>query len=244
MSEGKEITLHHNGYEISIKIEEDYNKTIEKIKKKLYFTDKDMEKYQIFYYDEDKLECDFDEDSYEEAYSNEEFTEFGLRLEVQKGKGVEGVDEEEIKEKLKKQKEKINKIWTEKLGKKCKKYEKKIKELEDKIKNFKEKNTAFLDDLKKIQETSIENTIKEVISAAEQKIGEICDQYNKDLCSTVNAVLEQNSVGINTECNNIKKGIESLNNKQDDLDKIFNDTKDNVSDLFKSTSNIGGKKKK
>ena len=213
---GKEITLHHNGYEISIKIEEDYEETIEKIKEKLYFTDKDMEKYQLFYYDEDNDECDYDKGSYKEAYSNEEITEFGLR-----------------------QKEEINKIWTEK----CREYKKKIKTLEGIIKNLKKMQKASIDDLKKIQETSIENTIKEVISAAEQKIGEICEQCNNELYSTLKTNLAQSLIQINTECNNIKKGIESLNTKQDNLDKIFNDTKDYVSELYKRTTNINGRKK-
>ena len=214
MSEGRQITLHYNGFDdISVEIENDYEKTMEKIRKMLYLTEEDMKKYKLFYYDEDDLECECDEDSYEEAYSNNDVTIFIFKESdnvVQKDKGF---DEEKIKKMLKDQKKKINKIWTDKLAEKCKKYEQKIKKLEEIIKDFKEKNQTFLDDLKKIQETSIENTIKEVISAAEQKIGEICDQSNKDLYSTMFTVLKQNSAEINTECNNIKKGIESLNNK-------------------------------
>ena len=66
----KEITLEYNGYEIKLKIENNYYSAINTIKRKLYFQNKDLENVIILYLDEDECEIDLDEDTFDEAYQS------------------------------------------------------------------------------------------------------------------------------------------------------------------------------
>ena len=108
----KEITLEYNGYEIKLKIKNNYESAIDTIKKTLYFQDKDLENVDIFYFDEDDCENDVDEDSFDEAYG---FEKWGIRKkkeeEDKKGNGNEdnGISEEKLEEEKKKINKKITK---------------------------------------------------------------------------------------------------------------------------------------
>ena len=137
-------------------IEDNYESAIKAIKKKLYFKDKDLEKVSIFYYDEDNLENDVDEDSFDEAYesgkwgigrkdedeenneaeekedkkgiSEDQLKEEKEKLEKELRKKIQKEVNEKVKQKLEELKNKFKKIANEKISANNSKYEKKIKD--------------------------------------------------------------------------------------------------------------------
>ena len=181
MSNSREITLKYNGYPIPITITDNYKDTINTIKKKLFL--QDLKRMEIFYFDEDNLENDLQEDDYDDAFFFFLIKVWGLRLknegdggdedEVKKDEGKNAISEEkveEIKKDLekkfqKRQKElisKFTKIANEKITANNKKYEEKIKKLQEIIKSLKEKNKKDLDEINKMQEASILKVINDV----------------------------------------------------------------------------------
>ena len=261
MSNSREITLKYNGYEIPITITDNYKETIKTIKKKLFLQDKDLKRTEIFYFDEDELENDLQEDDYDDAFSNEEIKVWGLRLknegdggdedEVKKDEGKNAISEEkveEIKKDLekkfqKRQKElisKFTKIANEKITANNKKYEEKIKKLQEIIKSLKEKNKKDLDEINKMQKTSILKVINDVSEYAEKKIVEQFESFNDD--EKIDTELTNTNINISTKSNDLKKKISSMGDEKEKLDSVFNDTKDNVRDLFKSYSKMNKKK--
>ena len=263
MSNSREITLKYNGYEIPITITDNYKKTMETIKKKLFLQDKDLKRTEIFYFDEDDLENELQEDDYDDAFSNEEIKVWGLRLknegdggdedEVKKDEGKNAISEEkveEIKKDLekkfqKRQKElisKFTKIANEKITANNKKYEEKIKKLQEIIKSLKEKNKKDLDEINKMQEASILKVINDVSEYAEKKIVEQFEDFNEDITEKINTEMQKTNIDMNTKSNDLKKKISSMGDEKEKLDSVFNDTKDNVRDLFKSYSKMNKKK--
>ena len=111
----KEIILEYNRYKIKLKIKNDYESAIDTIKKTIYFRDKDLENVNIFYLDEDNLENDVDEDSFDEAYYSQKW---GIRRKDENGEEDEIIDKKEkedkgiSEEKLEEEKKKINKKIT------------------------------------------------------------------------------------------------------------------------------------
>ena len=80
----KEITLSHNGYDsIKLKIKKDYEEAKKAIKEKLYFQDKDLNKYILSYLDDDGDENNIDEDEFESAFQSSEWV-------------LKPIDEEEV----------------------------------------------------------------------------------------------------------------------------------------------------
>jgi hypothetical protein len=263
MSNSREITLKYNGYPIPITITDNYKETINTIKKKLFLQDKDLKRTEIFYFDEDELENDLQEDDYDDAFSNEEIKVWGLRLknegdggdedEGKKDEGKNAISEEkvaEIKKDLekkfqKRQKElisKFKKFANEKITANNKKYEEKIKKLQEKIKSLKEKNKKDLDEIKKIQEVSILKALNDVSEFAEKKIGEQFDAFNGEFSEKIGSEIQKTNIDINTKSNDLRKKISSMGDEKEKLDGVFNNTKDTVRDLFQSYSKMNKKK--
>ena len=263
------ITLKHNGFEIPITITENWKETMENIKKKLYFREKDLKKYDIFYFDEENFENDLSEDDYDSVYSDEVIKVWGLRpknseeeenddgdgdVGNDKGnnKGISEEKQEEITKDLekkfqKKQKqlvEKFKKIATEKIAANNLKYEERIKKLEQTIKSLKEKNKKELDEINKIQEESVLKIMEELSDYAENKIGEQLNNFNSKFTEDLKTQIENSSIEINTKSNSVKKVISSMDNNQNEMNEKFKDTKDIVRDIYeKSQQNIINKKK-
>ena len=260
----KSITLKYNGYEIPIEITDNYEETIENIKKKLFLRDKDIKRSEIYYFDEDDLENELNKDDYDEAFSNEDIKAWGLSI---KGEGDGGDDDEEkkggenkndiseekldeIKKDLEKKfqkrqnelKSKFTKIANEKITANNKKYEEKIKKLQNIIKSLKEKNKKDLDEINKMQEATILKVINDVSEYAEKKIGEQLDVFDNDFTYNIESEINKNSININTKSNNIKKVIGSMDDEKGKLDNVFSTTKDNVRDLYQSYSKLNKKK--
>ena len=261
MSDGREITLKYNGYEIPIKLTKNYEETIGNIKKKLFLQDKDLERSEIYYLDEDDYENVLNKDEYDDAFSSKDTKGWGLRIkgegddddEKKGGENKNDISEEkleEIKKDLekkfqKRQKElisKFKKIANEKITANNKKYEEKIKKLQNIIKSLKEKNKKDLDEINKMQEATILKVINDVSEYAEKKIGEQLDVFDNDFTNNIESEINKNSININTKSNNIKKVIGSMDDEKGKLDNVFSTTKDNVRDLYQSYSKLNKKK--
>ena len=196
----KEITIKYNGYDIQLEINNDYNSTLEIIKKKLYLQDEDLGNIFIYYIDEDNLENELDEDNFDEAYESVNWTIYrndqnkneketdGKELEEEK-KNLEKELKEKLKEKLKKEvnekikkkieelKTKFTKIANEKIMAITSKYEKKIQELNDTIKQLIEKNKIIIQENNKIQKSCLDT----IIEYAEQKLNENLENLDNNI---------------------------------------------------------------
>ena len=265
----KTITLRHNGFEIPITITKNWQETMENIKNKLYFREKDLKKYDIFYLDEESLENELNEDEYDDVYKDEEIKIWVLKNpdedekgdgngdgdDVSNDKGNNKVISEEKQEEItkdlekkfqKKQKqlvEKFKKIATEKITANNLKYEERIKKLEQTIKSLKEKSKKELDEINKIQEESVLKIMEELSDYAENKIGEQLNNFNSQFTEDLQTQIKNSSIEINTKSISVKKVISSMDNNQNEMNKKFTDTKEIVRDIYeKSKQNILKKK--
>ena len=264
------ITLKHNGFEIPITITDNWEETMKNIRNKLYFREKDLKKYDIFYFDEENFENDLSEDDYDSVYSDEVIKVWGLRpknseeeenddgdgdgdVGNDKGnnKGISEEKQEEITKDLekkfqKKQKqliEKFKKIATEKIAANNLKYEERIKKLEQTIKSLKEKSKKELDEINKIQEESVLKIMEELSDYAENKIGEQLNNFNSQFTEDLQTQIKNSSIEINTKSISVKKVISSMDNNQNEMNEKFKDTKDIVRDIYeKSQQNMNKKK--
>ena len=264
----KTITLRHNGFEIPITITDNWEETMKNIRNKLYFREKDLKKYDIFYFDEENFENDLSEDDYDSVYSDEVIKVWGLRpknseeeenddgdgdVGNDKGnnKGISEEKQEEITKDLekkfqKKQKqlvEKFKKIATEKIAANNLKYEERIKKLEQTIKSLKEKNKKELDEINKIQEESVLKIMEELSDYAENKIGEQLNNFNSQFTEDLQTQIKNSSIEINTKSISVKKVISSMDNNQNEMNEKFKDTKDIVRDIYKASQQNMNKKK-
>ena len=73
----KQIILKYNNQEITINIKPNLEESLNEIKKKLDFQDKDLEKYALYYLDEEEDETIIEEDTFKEAFLSKIW---GLRL--------------------------------------------------------------------------------------------------------------------------------------------------------------------
>lgn len=262
------ITLKHNGFEIPITITENWQETMTNIRNKLYFREKDLKKYDIFYLDDENYENDLNEDDYDSIYSDETIKIWGLRLKtpdegenddgdgdsnvIDNNKAISKEKEEEITKDLektfkKKQKqliEKFKKIATEKIAANNLKYEEKIKKLEQTIKSLKEKNKKELDEINKIQEESVLKIMDEVSEYAGKKIGEQLVSFNSQFTEDIQTQIQNSSVEINTKSISVKKVISSMDTNQSEMNEKFKDTKDIVRDIYNASKQKMNKKKK
>ena len=75
-SKEKQIILKYKDSEINLTIKNDFVEAINEIKRKLNFQDKDLEKYELYYLDEEEDENILDEENFEEAFN---YSVWGLR---------------------------------------------------------------------------------------------------------------------------------------------------------------------
>ena len=250
MSE-KEITLSHNGYEIPLKITNDYNESMKALKEKLFFQDQDMEKYSLIYYDEEGDEVDVDEDSFDDAY---ESSKWGLRKQEEEENQTPQVDISEVKEKIKENtqkdiNEKINKIKkdlmtkftkisNEKISANNLKYEEKIKKLEKIIKSLKEKNKKIIETLKKSHEESVNDILNQVSTFAGNEITShlsvLNTSFNKDLNNSINNCTNQTKNTIE----DIKNKIKEAGNQQKTMQDSLEQSKNKFGEIFRLSMKI------
>ena len=72
-SDGKNITLKYNEFDIPIKIVDDYEKTLEIIRKSLYLKKEEEQDLIIFFHDEDGDKIKLTEENFDDAYESNEW---------------------------------------------------------------------------------------------------------------------------------------------------------------------------
>ena len=256
----KEITLSHNGYDsIKLKIKKDYEEAKKAIKEKLYFQDKDLNKYILSYLDDDGDENNIDEDEFESAFQSSEWVlkpideeevddpekdkeKIKAELEEFKKKVNKNVKnkQKEINEKVQKIKEdlisKFAKISKEKIDENNRKYEEKIKKLEEIIKSLKEKNKKILEDVKKEYEESIVNILDAAGDFAGKKIEDQLESYNNQFNEALTSKITESTIQMSTINNTIKNNIGELTNDQGKMKDVMDDIKGKFNELYKKVS--------
>ena len=259
MSE-KEITLNHNGYEIKVKIKNNFKETKENIKKTLYFRDNDIEKYKLYFIDEedDQIEVD-DEDNiknFDEGFAKAKIWRLEPIDEIEGGKGNANLDE--IIEKMKNVKEAMNdqakafqrnitnkfkEISDKKISELSQKYENKIKNLEDIIISLKKKNKDLIDIIEKMKEIQ-DSSIKNILNYAEKKVEEKLDEYNAESEQSLNSKISESKIGINQSSINIRNSLNELSKNQQDIQGKIEDSKEYFKSIYQlSLRNINNPKK-
>lgn len=258
MSE-KEITLKHNGYDIKVKIKNNFKETKENIKKTLYFRDNDIEKYKLYYIDEENDQIDVDDEdnlkNFDEGFANAK--NWGLELiDENGGQGDANIDE--IIGKVKDAKEAMNdqakafqrnitnkfkEISNKKISELSQKYENKIKNLEDIIISLKKKNKDLVDiigKMKEIQDSSIQN----ILNYAETKIGEKFDEYNTECEKSLNSKISESKLGLSKLSLNIRNSLKELEKNRQDMQEKIDDSKEHFQSIYNlSLKNINVPKK-
>ena len=247
----KEITLDYNDYEIKINIKNDYNETMEIIKKKLYFNDKDLEKSSLYYYDEDDDENDIDdEDQFEEAYKS---SHWGLRKQEEEPT-PDPIDITEIKAKIQANaqnviNEKIKEIKNELIAKftkiannaifsTIKKYEEKIKELEGTIKSLKEKNKKTIEEMEKSNAESVKKVLKSVSEYSKDEINKYMVEYNNELSKVMESHMDNINSKVKTINEEAKNKLKDLNKVQEDMRSSILDSKDIFMPIYRMSMKI------
>ena len=248
----KEITLDYNGYEIKINIKNDYNETIEIIKKKLYFNAQDFEKSSLYYIDEDDDENDIDdEDQFEEAYNS---SHWGLRKQEEEEQTPDPIDITKIKEKIQANaqnviNEKIKKIKNELIAKftkiannaifsTIKKYEEKIKELEGTIKSLKEKNKKTIEEMEKSNAESVKKVLKSVSEYSKDEINKYMVEYNNELSKVMESHMDNINSKVKTINEEAKNKLKDLNKVQEDMRSSILDSKDIFMPIYRMSTKI------
>ena len=254
-SEEKQITLKHNGYEISLKIKNDYEETKKLLKEKIYFQDKDLEKFELFYIDDEEDENIIDEDNFEEAF---ESSTWGLRpiddnnqpavnLEEIKTKVNDKVKktQKEVNEKIEKIKEELKqkfiKIANEKITTNNLKYEAKIKKYEEIIKSLKEKNKLILKQVEDAHEESVKKIIDEISEYTEKKVENELDQYNNEFSDNLKSIISESTLNIENTNKEVKKITDDLISIKEKMKDAMDGSRLIISDIFNKSQLMNNK---
>lgn len=256
----KEITLEYNGYNIKIQITDNYEETQKIIMQKVYLQEKDLNKYSLYYHDEENDICDVEEDQFDDAYNSDNWVLKKLGEEEDGEEEKPKVDltsyKDQIKEnaqkdvdtKISKIKndliEKFKEITKKKISDCTAKYEKKIKKLEEIIKSLKEKNQENMKIMEKANEESVRKILESVSQYTESKIGSQMDEYNNELTKNVDSQLKlynEKAVKINDEA---KIKINELNNQKESMRNSISNAKGIFCEIYKmSIAKIGNQQK-
>lgn len=254
-SEEKKITLKHNGYEITLKIKNDYEESKNALKKAIYFQDKDLEKFELIYIDEEEDENVIDEDNFEEAF---ESSTWGLRpiddnnqpavnLEEIKTKVNDKVKktQKEVNEKIEKIKEELKqkfiKIANEKITTNNLKYEAKIKKYEEIIKSLKEKNKLILKQVEDAHEESVKKIIDEISEYTEKKVENELDQYNNEFSDNLNSIISESTLNIENTNKEVKKITDDLISIKEKMKDAMDGSRLIISDIFNKSQLMNNK---
>ena len=224
--EEKQITLHHNGYNISIKIRNDYDNIKDAVKRALYYTDAELEKININFLDDDECENILDEDNCDDAFNAKEWTT------SKKDSDEPGPihDEEEIK-KLKEEIDKLkaklkNSNSLQDAVKKCnEKYKVQLEQLKNK----------FINELKQreaLNKNNIEEITKNLTEYAQNTIKTKVEGYNNNIQNVLNTKIEASKTKLTQDNQDINNILKDINNNKDDIKKQIGESNTNFSKII------------
>ena len=254
-SEEKQITLKHNGYEISLKIKNDYEESKKLLKEKIYFKDEDLEKFELFYIDDEEDENIIDEDNFEEAFNT---STWGLRPIDDNNQPAVNLEEiktrvnnevkktqKEVNEKIEKIKEELKqkfiKIANEKITANNLKYEAKIKKYEEIIKSLKEKNKLILKQVEDAHEESVKKILDEISEYTEKKVENELDQYNNEFSDNLNSIISESTLNIENTNKEVKKITDDLISIKEKMKDAMDGSRLIISDIFNKSQLMNNK---
>ena len=254
MSE-KEISLEYNGYNITLKIKNNYKEAKEAIKTKLYLKDRDIEKYGIYYYDEENDINDItNEDDFSEGFNKSQKWGVSQNEEEEEKNPDENLNNikekiQEVKTEIKNQSKKfqgnimktINEISNKKISEIIKRYEIRISKLEDIINSLKIKNRDLIQIIEKMKKDQ-DNMIQKISNYAEKKIEEKFEEYNSEFENYFNSKISENKEGCESKKQDIKNTFDGLYQNQEQIKKAIEDSKLHFSAIFTSTKGLVVKK--
>jgi len=258
-SEEKKITLRHNEYEITIKIKNDYEESRNALKKAIYFQDKDLEKFELFYIDEEEDENIIEEDNFEEAFNSSiwglrpiddntqppepqvDLKEIKKQVKNKVNKAQKDINKkiEQIKEDLK---QKFMKIANEKITANNLKYEEKIKKYEEIIKSLKEKNKIILEQVEKEHEASVQKILNDVSEYTEKKVEEELEQYNNEFSENLNSIIQESTLKIEKSNQEVKKNTEEIFSFTDKIKQSMDGSRMTMSEIFNKSQAVNNQK--
>ena len=219
-SDGKNITLKYNEYDIPIKIVDDYEKTIEIIMKSLYLKKEEVLALKIFFHDEDDDKVPLTEKNFDDAYESNEW-------EVKKKATGNSFSEEEKAKIIREINEECNKAMKE-LNEKWKiKMENQINELKNRFRNV-------LEEREKLNQSHIEGIIKIVSDNAQEKIESKLKEYNENIEGFLQNEIKQSIIDLNKEKEEFNKNKNDLNSTQIEIKKAVEDSKNKFNDIMNS----------
>ena len=219
-SDGKNITLKYNEYDIPIKIVDDYEKTIEIIMKSLYLKKEEVLALKIFFHDEDDDKVPLTEKNFDDAYESNEW-------EVKKKTNGNSFSEEEKAKIIREINEECNKAMKE-LNEKWKiKMENQINELKNRFRNV-------LEEREKLNQSHIEGIIKIVSDNAQEKIESKLKEYNENVEGFLQNEIKQSIIDLNKEKEEFNKNKNDLNSTQIEIKKAVEDSKNKFNDIMNS----------
>ena len=219
-SDGKNITLKYNEYDITIKIVDDHKKTLEIIRKSLYLKKEEEQDLIIFFHDEDGDKIKLTEKNFDDAYESNEW-------EVKKKTNGNSFSEEEKAKIIREINEECNKAMKE-LNEKWKiKMENQINELKNRFRNV-------LEEREKLNQSHIDGIIKIVSDNAQEKIESKLKEYNENIEGFLQNEIKQSIIDLNKEKEEFNKNKNDLNSTQIEIKKAVEDSKNKFNDIMNS----------
>lgn len=246
--EEKEIILEHNEYKISLTIKNNYEESKNILKKKLFFQDKDLKNYELYYVDEDDDENAIEEDNFDEAFNSSKWIlkSCGNNEEIRKNiDNIQNETQNEIDQKLEKIKEDLKqrfmKIANQKIAENSLKYEEKIKKYEEIIKSLKEKNKKILKQVEEMHESSVKKLINDISDFTEKKIENELTQYNENFNNNLKSIIDTSINEEKKSIKNVKEIIEELNSNKDKMKDSLEDSRLIMSSIFNESKILNQK---
>lgn len=223
-----DITMHYNGFNISIEIKNDYKTIKETIRNKLYLTEEDMESFSIIFVDSEGDRNILDEDNFEEAFNSQDWS---MERNVEKVNNNFHLDDLHIKEEmtnnfviiLKNKLKESDEFWKNKIKKIKLKYNKEIEELKEKEKLNKNYMKKALEDMSKF---------------VKKNLGDKLEEYNNIINDIMNTNIKNSKLNLNDANNGVQKTMEQISQIQENMKQNLEISKINFEDfIYKSKIN-------
>lgn len=227
--EEKEIILkHYKTFDVPVKINKNYEETIERIRVALYFTTEDMNNIKIIFVEEDDCEDILDEDNIERAFDAKEW--YTKKKAKKVGPVVDPNDNEKAKLKaensqLKRQINNLEKSLQETINSCNEKYKKQLDELKNKfINELKQRET--------LNKNNIEQITKSLSEYAQSVVKSKVEGYNNNIQNALNSKIEQSQISLKSGINDISQALNDINNNKEEIKKQIDESNKNFSQII------------
>ena len=225
-SSTKTKTLKHNGYEIKIEIEEDYDKAMKSIRTALYLTEQEMEKLTINFEDQDGDENMLEESNFDDAFIADVWTTSKNALSDDEKSEDKEVKEEDKNKIIKETRENCTKFMNEKIKEINKRWKSKIEILKKKFREELEKREIF-------NKSTIDNIIQEISNNAQQEIKTKVDNYNNGIGTLLNSKIQASMANLNNGKDEFLNNKQDIGKAQEEIKKTVEDSKLNFIEIMK-----------